>query len=377
MQLYGQEYTPDALRARAGNMDQLAGIQLVQLDDGAARSTRAAIVHTGSGLHFTVLLDRGMDIAHASYQGKAMGWRSPTGDVAPAHFEPEGIRWLRSYFGGLLTTCGLVNAGAPEPGSAESGRGLHGRIGNTPARNLQVSQAWEGERFVLRLRGEMREASVFGEKLVLIREIETELGSKTIHIRDEVRNEAFKPEPYMLLYHCNIGWPAVDEGARVLLPSKAVAPRDDEALSGIETWNQLSGPVHGYAEQVFYHDLQPNADGWVETAVVNNGFERGEGFGVQVDYKAAHLPRFALWKQLGEQEFVVGLEPCNCGVEGRHVDEGHGLLHAIPPGGSVHQAVRFTPLTEPGEVEALEALANAHPAKCAESYLDFVTRPKR
>ena len=375
MHVHGLDQDAQALRTRIGNMDQIAGIQLVQLDDGNARSTRAAIVHTGSGLHFTVLLDRCMDIAHASYQGKAMGWRSPTGDVAPAYFEPEGIRWLRSYFGGLLTTCGLTNVGAPAADSAENGRGLHGRIGNTPARNLQVTQAWEGDRFVLRLRGEMREASVFGEKLVLIREIETELGSKTIAIRDEVRNEAFAPEPFMLLYHCNIGWPAVEAGSRVLTPSKAVAPRDDTAVAGIDAWNRLEGPTAGYAEQVFYHDMQPNAEGWIETAVVNDGFANGDGFGVRVAYKADTLPRFTQWKQLGQQEYVVGLEPCNCGVEGRHIDEGHGFLRVIPPGESVHHAVQFSPVTTQEELDALEGIAKAQPAKRAESYLDFVKRP--
>lgn len=374
MLLFGNDWERDDLRARVGNMDQLAGIQLVQLDDGNARPARAAIVYTGTGLTFTVLLDRGMDIAHAAFQGKPMGWRSPTGDVAPAYFEAEGIRWLRSYFGGLLTTCGLTNVGAPAADSAESGRGLHGRIGHTPARNLQVSQGWEGDRFVLRLRGELREATVFGEKLTLIREIETELGAKSFTIRDEVRNDAFTPEPFMLLYHCNIGWPAVDAGSRVVAPCRAVAPKDSVAAVGIDAWNTLGAPEPAYREQVFYHDLQPNADGWVEAAVVNDGFDRGDGFGVCVAYDARTLPRFTQWKQLGQQEFVVGLEPCNCGVEGRHVDEGHGLLHVIPPGESVHHALRFSPITTAEELKALEENAKAQPAKAVESFLDFVSR---
>ncbi|MBI2431686.1 MAG: DUF4432 family protein, partial [Candidatus Hydrogenedentes bacterium] len=169
MEIYGKKLNVNQLRRSVGNMDQVAGVRAVQLDDANERPARAALFHTGSGLEITVLLDRCLDIASASFQGKAMGWRSTTGDVAPQYFEPEGIRWLRSYFGGLVTTCGLTHVGAPRPESALLGNGLHGRIGHTPARNVHVTQEWEGDRYVLSVSGEMRETMVFGENLRLRR----------------------------------------------------------------------------------------------------------------------------------------------------------------------------------------------------------------
>jgi hypothetical protein len=198
----------------------------VELQDGNERGTRAAQLHTGSGLNVSVLLDRGMDIASASFNGRAMGWRSTTGDVAPQFFEAEGIRWLRNYFGGLVTTCGLVNVGAPAPGSELSGNGLHGRIGNTPARDIQVAQGWQGDAYVISVSGTMRETSVFFENLTLRRTVSTALGEKRFWIHDVVTNEGFKSQDFMLLYHCNIGWPALDAGSRLLSPSRQVAPRD-------------------------------------------------------------------------------------------------------------------------------------------------------
>ena len=104
MDIYGTKYTLKQLRRRVGNMDQIAGVRTVLLDDGNERPTRAALFHTGAGLQFAVLLDRCLDVPSASFGGKAMGWRSTTGDVAPQYFEAEGLRWLRSYFGGLDTT---------------------------------------------------------------------------------------------------------------------------------------------------------------------------------------------------------------------------------------------------------------------------------
>ncbi len=375
MNLYGKAFSVQDLRKRVGNMDQIAGIRIVQLDEGNERPARAALFHTGAGLEFTVLLDRGMDIPSASFQGKAMGWRSTTGDVAPQYYEPEGIRWLRSYFGGLLTTCGLTHVGAPKPESALLGNGLHGRIGHTPARNLQVVQEWRGNDYLLSVTGTMRETAVFGENLTLTRTVWTKLGERRFWIRDVVTNEGFQRTKFMLLYHCNIGWPAVDAGSEILAPSRTVAPRDPIAADGKEHWNRLDPPTHGYKEKCYYHDMAAGRDGRVTAAIVNDGFKRGEGFGVYVTYNKTQLPRFVQWKQMGEQDYVLGFEPCNCGVEGRDVDERLGLLHSLRPGESNLYDLEFGPVTEKTHVETLRKACRKVKLSFAESYRDFVKKP--
>jgi hypothetical protein len=375
MKLYGKNLSVDQLRKRIGNMDQVAGIRLAQLDDGQERPARAAFFKTGSGLDITVLPDRGLDVAAAYYQGKAMGWRSTTGDVAPQYFEAEGIRWLRNYFGGLLTTCGLTNVGAPAPDSASSGQGLHGRISNTPAKNLKVVQEWQDGRYVLSITGTMRDAVLFGENLTLTRTISTALGEKRFWLHDALTNEGFRPAKYMLLYHCNLGWPVLEEGSRVLTPSRQVAPRDDIARDGAQYWNRIEAPTHGYAEKVYYHDMVPTRDGSVTAAIVNNGFKQGDGFGVYVKYNKSELPRFVQWKMMGEQDYVVGLEPCTCGVEGRGVDEKLGLLPTLKPGQSRTFNLEFGAISSKEELQALERpLARIKP-KLVESYKQFVQKP--
>jgi hypothetical protein len=112
-QLFGRERTREALLARIGDLSQVAGVQVVEYADGNARGVRAAQVRTGGGLEFAVLLDRGMDIGPASYRGMPLAWISPAGFAHPAHFEPEGLGWLRTFGGGLLTGCGLTYLGAP------------------------------------------------------------------------------------------------------------------------------------------------------------------------------------------------------------------------------------------------------------------------
>lgn len=374
MQIFGREYSAEELRRRVGNMDQIAGIRTVKLDDANERPTRAALFHTGTGFQMTVLLDRALDIASADYCGKAMGWRSTTGDVAPQYFEAEGIRWLRSYFGGLVTTCGLTNVGAPAPDSALAGNGLHGRIGNLPARNICVKQEWEGDKYVLSVTGTIRETSVFGENLTLTRTVSTCMGESKFRIHDVVTNEGFNDTPYMLLYHCNLGWPALDEGSEIIAPSRYVAPRDSEAEDGKENWYKMDAPTHGYKEKCYYHDMAPDASGNVVVALVNNKFNSWAGFGVYLKYSKEQLPRFVQWKQMGEQDYVLGFEPCNCGVEGRKVDEEQGLLHVLKPGQRQESDLEFGVILTQKEADALRNANSAINTEFKKSYKEFVKK---
>jgi len=378
MDIFGKKHTIRSLQRRIGNMDQIAGIRTVQLDDGNERPTRAAIFHTGGGLEFTVLLDRCLDIPSASFNGKAMGWRSTTGDVAPQYFEAEGLRWLRSYFGGLVTTCGLTHVGAPRPDSALLGTGLHGRIGNLPARNIQIVQEWQDNEYIMAVSGTMRETVVFGENLTLTRTVVTKLGESRFWIHDTVTNEGFNATKYMLLYHCNIGWPALDEGSEIISPSRFVAPRDPEAEDGKENWYKMDPPIHQYREKCYYHDMAPAKDGSVTVALVNSGFSKtkaGEAFGVYVRYNKSELPRFVEWKQMGEQDYVLGFEPCNCGVEGRKVDEDLGLLHSLKAGESRSFTLEFGAITSPEHVKALRAARAKVKTRIVKSYKEFVKKP--
>ncbi|MGI6749839.1 MAG: DUF4432 family protein [Atribacter sp.] len=69
------------------------------------------------------------------------------------------------------------------------------------------------------VQGKIREASVFGEKLVLYRKIMSRLGEKTIFIEDEVVNEGWSESPFMILYHVNVGLPIARRGKQALCSS--------------------------------------------------------------------------------------------------------------------------------------------------------------
>jgi hypothetical protein len=348
--LYGKTYTRDELSRKTGDLWQLGGVKPVVLDDGPERGVRIAEFRTGGGLNFAVLLDRGMDIGWAEYRGVPLAWQSAAGPVAPAFFEPGGLGWLRGFHGGLVTTCGLTYAGAPCTDEGQE-LGLHGRISYTPARHVYWDGEWQGDDYLLWAQGEMREAVIFGENIALRRRIWSHLGEKRLFIDDIVANEGYHTTPHMVLYHINIGFPVVDATAELITSPARVRPRDAIAAQGIDRYDRFQEPTPEYAEQVFYHDLTPDADGGVRAALVNPAFRGGRGVGVYVKYRQAELPYFTEWKQMGEGDYVVGMEPANCLVEGRDVDRAAGRLQFLEPGESQEVHLEIGVLASAEEIE--------------------------
>lgn len=328
--IYGKEYTRWELMKKIGDISQISGARQSTLVSGRAKGVHAVEVRTGAGLSFTVLPDRGMDIAWADYKGMALSFISKTGIVSPEYYEPEENGFLRSFYAGLLTTCGLSYMGATCEDDGEL-LGLHGRAANIPAEDVCVSNEWQRDDFVMKVRGRIRESAMFGENMTLTREIEAKLGENRIIIRDAVENCGFERQPVMLLYHCNFGFPLLDKDTRLILPEGTVKARDAEATKGLVNYDEFEEPVHGYREQVFYHDLNPQADGAITVKLFNKSL--GEhGLGIYIKYNKDQLPYFIQWKQIGEGDYVLGLEPATWYPEGRCEARKRGELEFLEPG---------------------------------------------
>ncbi len=268
------------LMQHIGCVEQIGGVKEYIFSTGKAKGVRAIDIDTGD-LCITILPDRCMDIAQAKYKGRAISWISKTGIVAPQYYEKEDMGFLRSFYGGLLTTCGLKNIGAPV-----GDQGLHGRIANTPADKVSVFADWIDGEYIMEVSGEMRESMVFGENLLLKRTIRTKLFSNEIHIEDTIVNEGFCDENIALCYHCNFGYPLVQEGSRII----NVPPE----------FKEVSSPIKGKEEEcipVKYKD-----------DVVTVGIENRD-VGAYITFERKNLPEFLIWKMMGESEYAVGLEP--------------------------------------------------------------------
>jgi hypothetical protein len=351
-QLYGQSWTRAELTRRVGDMSQVAGITLYEHADGAERGVRSLLFRCGGGFVFDVLADRGLDIGLAEWRGQPLGWRSPTGNVAPTFYESAGLGWLRGFHGGLLTTGGLRNTGAPNEDEGEA-HGLHGRISYAPASRLAYGADWQGDDYLLWCEGELREARLFGENLRLRRRISTCLGATTLTIEDRLENLGFRPEGFMLLYHFNPGWPVVDAGAELLINNQRVDSRDETAVAGLSQLGHYQAPTPGFREQVYRHTPRAAADGSATVALVNRGFDRGQGYGVVIRFNTTQLPWLWQWKQLGEGAYVVGLEPNNGHWLGRAAARAEGLLAVIQPGEVRHFRLEVGALIDNAAIEAV------------------------
>ncbi len=327
--LFGRRYTRAQLLRRVGAVSQLGGTRLVELQGGNLRGVRAVDFATGSGLQFSVLLDRGMDIGAASWCGRSLAWHGMPGPVHPAYFEPEGLGFLRSFGGGLLCTCGLTYAGAPCTDEGEE-LGLHGRVSHTPARQVCLDAEWQGDDYAFWVKGAVRETAVFGPNLVLTRKVSARLGEDRLLVEDRIVNEGFEPAPLMLLYHVNAGFPVVDKATELLAPSLAAEPVTDYAASIADRWAECTAPRHGVEEACYRHTLAAGPDGKIVVALVNR--KLGDGFGYSLEFRRSQLPHFTEWKMMGEGMYVVGTEPCIMPLASRAELRQQGALPTLAPG---------------------------------------------
>jgi hypothetical protein len=332
--LDGQILSRRDLMARVGRVEQIGGVRRVRIAEGPGDGVELAEFRTGTGFDFAVALSRGMDIPEASWRGQSLCWHGAPGMAAPQAYDPEGLEWLRVFFGGLLATCGLSYAGAPGKDGTAS-LGLHGRYTSLVAEGTSVEGRWEGDDYVMTARGRMREAKVFFEKLVLTRTVTAKLGEPRLCIEDVVENEGHAPAEHMIVYHCNFGYPLLSDQTRIFAPSrerKPVAPG-----MPMEDWDRFLPPTAGFKEWVYYHTMDPAADGTV-TARLENA---KSGMKAYLKYDAKTLPKFVQWKMCGQGEYVLGLEPANCGVEGRAKERERGTLQVLQPGESRRYRLEF------------------------------------
>lgn len=313
-----------------GNTLQLGGSRHYVLADGRGRNMRAIDVDSGSGLHYTVLPDRGMDISLASYKGQNLVYLSCNGETAPAFYEPQGFGWLNTFTGGLLTTCGLTYLGAPVKDGDEE-LGLHGRYSTIPARQVSDLSEWVGDEYHIRLRGVTEEGHIFGHKLRVEREISTVRGRNRLSIRDTVTNFGYKTSPYTILYHMNLGYPLLSEASELLIEPVSTVPATPFAAEGINEFRRFIKPRANIQEQVYFHKMNNGSDSRAKVCLQN----KNNGIALEIRFDAGSLPYLTEWKMMGMGEYVLGLEPCNVPAKNRVALKEENLLPFLESGQSV------------------------------------------
>jgi hypothetical protein len=354
----GESWKKQDLVSLIGDPQQLAGITRCTLDEGKAAGVQALQVNTGGGLQLTVLPGRGMDIAGACFQGVNLCFLSPTGITSPAYYEEPGLGWLRSFYAGLLTTCGITNAGAPSTDLGQS-FGLHGRLSNAAAEDVSVQQAWEGEEYRLIIKGRMREVEAMGENLLLSRTIRTQLGARGFVLEDRIENRGFEAQPLMMLYHVNFGFPLLGPKARVVGPIRETVARDEEARRdrGVEEALIFPEPIQGYQEKVFFHTLAADKGGDTFIALLNRDIGDGTPLGMVLRFNKKELPELSEWKMPRRGFYVMGLEPGTVRPVGRGPLREAGKLPLLDGQSEYGIRIRFEVVASAAEMDRIEEQA--------------------
>jgi hypothetical protein len=196
-----------------------------RLFEGASDGVVMLTLENGP-LSIRLLPTRGMAVWDMHYQGVRLGWDSPVrGPVHPSLvpvMDPGGLGWLEG-FDELLARCGLESNGAPDFDERGVLRyPLHGRVGNLPARNVEVQIGGDE----MSVTGVIDEARFHFAKLRLTSTLTTRVGQKGFTVVDKVENRSGVEAEVQMLYHVNFGAPVLEPGSRVHLPATKVVPRD-------------------------------------------------------------------------------------------------------------------------------------------------------
>jgi galactose mutarotase-like enzyme len=233
----------------------------------------------------------------------------------------------RRFFGGLVTTCGLEAFG-PAGEDRWGTWGQHGHINHLPAQEIEMHCDVDDAETFVTLRGVVRQAALFKESLRLQRCWTMSRDGTRLRLHDRVTNDGGHAVPHMLLYHCNVGYPMLDESTRISISQRSMRPRDDAAKAGVDVWNRGGPPQAGFAEQVFIHDPQAAADGWAIARIENENL----ALALEIRFRPDQLRACFSWRMLGVRSYVMAIEPANCEtIEGRIAARERGTLAFLKP----------------------------------------------
>ena len=269
---------------RISNFAQVASIRRYEMTEGEERGLRVLDCDNGR-LRFLLNESKALDVMQLCHMGQNVSFLSKNA------FTAREVPFSGRFEGGMLYTCGLDSVGARE------GFELHGSHHNTPAR---VTRAEVNEKGIL-IEAEMRETALFGKNLLFRRRVFSAVGSDTVEITDTLENCGTRAEDYCLLYHVNVGYPMLDEGAELLDDAGEVIPRTPWAAKHLAERRQMCALVDNEEEMCYFLRLKtPRVT--LKNAALGKRFT--------LEWSQETLPHFVEWKSMAAGDYALGLEPC-------------------------------------------------------------------
>ena len=272
------------MNGKISNFAQVASLRRYRLEGGIGDGIEVLDCDNGT-LRFLLNVSKACDVMQMYHEGQNVSFVSKNG------FTKRMPPFASRFEGGMLYTCGLDNVGRRE------GKEMHGNFHSLPAEILRAECTEEG----IVIEAVIRDTALFGQNLVMRRTITTGIGDSHLRITDTLCNESYREEGYCLLYHVNVGYPLLDEGAVIECDAEGYHACTDFAKELAATRLEISDAVPNQPECCYYHTLREP-----KVALVNKRL--GKAF--RLSYSGDTLPCFLEWKSMGSGDYALGLEPC-------------------------------------------------------------------
>ena len=276
---------------RISNFGQVASIRRYILTEG--REKGLDIIDCDNGkIRFLLNVSKACDIMQLYHEGQNISFISKNG------FTKRETCFLNRFEGGMLYTCGLDSVGGRD------GYELHGTFHNIPAEIIHAECNENG----IVVEAIIRDTALFGKNLVMKRKIYSDIGGDSVTLEDTLVNEGFKDEEYCLLYHINVGYPMLDDGAKVVADVESYTPRTPFAKENERTMYEMSASIPNQEETCYFLKLRKP-----EVSLMNE--RAGKKF--TISYSGDTLPCFVEWKSMASGDYALGLEPCTTELDDR------------------------------------------------------------
>ena len=276
---------------RISNFMQAASIRRCEMTEGKERGLKVLDCDNGK-LRFLLNESKALDVMQLYCEGKNVSFISKNG------FTARELPFAERFEGGMLYTCGLDSVGGRE------GYDLHGTHHNYPAKVTRAECSEEG----IVVEAETEESALFGRDLLFRRCVKSPVGGNVIEICDTIVNKGFRDEPYCLLYHVNVGYPFLEEGARVEGDVAEAVPRTPWAAERLSERCSMGAPAANEEETCYFLRLKTP-----RVTLENEAL----GKRLTLEWSGDTLPHFVEWKSMAAGDYALGLEPCTTELNDR------------------------------------------------------------
>jgi len=134
----------------------------------------------------------------------------------------------------------------------------------------------------------MREATLFGENLLLNRRYKFNYKNDEILITDTIRNNSSTCIKFMYLLHLSLWYPFLTDKCEISIRSKKVVPRYKHAMDNVDNYDIVPLPNKDFMECCYIHEMETDEKGMTGYCIYNNELD----IGVEVEYKLEDFPYF-------------------------------------------------------------------------------------